>query len=130
MRATFDDLIGRFESGAAFEEAYAVMRDDFVRRRRPQIAGSILASYPVVEADTRLVMRPNLAWRLAEDDKGLELLANGRTMRFRPDERQALERALSGEPFGAADLGGRLDGERALGLARRLAEAVLVMKQA
>jgi hypothetical protein len=75
-------------------------------------------------------MRPNLAWRLAEDDKGLELLANGRTMRFRPDERQGLERALSGEPFGAADLGGRLDGERALGLARRLAEAVLVMKLA
>lgn len=130
MRATFDDLIGRFESGAAFEEAYAVMRDDFVRRRRPQIAGSILGPCPVVKADTRLVMRPNLAWRLAEDDKGLELLANGRTMRFRPDERQALERALSGEPFGAADLGGRLDGERALGLARRLVEAVLVMKRA
>jgi hypothetical protein len=76
------------------------------------------------------VLRPHLAWRLGDDGKGLELLANGRTMRFPADERQALERVLTGQAFAPADLEGKLDGKRALGLARRLAEAVLVVPQA
>jgi len=98
-----------------------------VRRRRPHIAGSIVAPRPPVDAQSQLVMRPNLVWRLAKDGKELELLANGRTMRFPMEEQRALERALSGEPFVAADLEGPLNGERALGLARRLVEAVLVV---
>ena len=129
LRATFDDLIARISNGVDFDEALAVMRDDFVRRRRPQIAGSIVTPRQPVERETRLVLRPNLAWRLGEDDKGLELLANGRTLRFPKDERQALEHVLLGQPFGVADLEDELDGKRALGLARRLAEAVLVLPE-
>jgi ribosomal protein L16 Arg81 hydroxylase len=130
VRATFDDLVARIAGGVDFDAALAVMRDDFVRRRRPQIDGSIVTPRQLVEPDTRLVLRPNLAWRLGEDDKGLELLANGRTLRFPVEERGALERALTGRPFGAADLEGALDSERALGLARRLADAVLVLPEA
>jgi hypothetical protein len=105
------------------------MRDDFVRRRRPQIAGAIIEPHPRVDARTRLVARPHMAWRLAEGDKGLEMIANGRTLRFSQGERAALERALSGEAFSAADLEKPLAPEDALNLARRLAEAVLVVPE-
>jgi ribosomal protein L16 Arg81 hydroxylase len=127
MRARFEDLVARIAAGVDFDEAFAVMRDDFVRRRRPQIGGSILSPRPAVERDTQLAIRPHLIWRLATDGKGLELLANGRTMRFPTEERAALERALSGEAFSARDLEGSLEPERALGLARRLAAGVLVV---
>ena len=127
MRATFDDLFGRLAGNAQFDEALAVMRDDFVRRRRPHIAGAIKDPRQPVAHDTQLVLRPSLVWRLAQDDKGLELLANGRTLRFTNEEQSALERALSGESFCPDDLTGNLDGERALRLARHLAASVLVV---
>jgi len=130
LRATFNDLVGRLAGGVVFEEAFAVMRDDFVRRRRPHIAGSIVAPRPPVDAQSQLVMRPNLVWRIAKDGEELELLANGRTMKFPMEEQGALERALSGEPFVSAGLEGPLNGERALALARRLVEAVLVVPSA
>lgn len=122
MRATFDDLMNRLADRATMDPALAVLRDDFVRRRRPHIDGAVLMPRPAVEAATRLVARPSLVWRLAQDDKGLELLANGRTLRFPTEDRQALEQALSGEPFTA----GELPNERPLELARHLVNSVLV----
>ncbi len=122
MRTTFDDLMARLADNATMDPALAVLRDDFVRRRRPHIDGAVLAPRPPVEATTRLVARPSLVWRLAQDEKGLELLANGRTLRFPAEDRDALELALSGEPFTAGDL----PNKRALELARHLVNSVLV----
>ena len=122
MRETFCDLMSRLADRATMDPALAVLRDDFVRRRRPHIDGAVLTPRPAVEAATRLIARPSLVWRLAQDDKGLELLANGRTLRFPAEDRQALEQALSGEPFTA----GELPNKRPLELARHLVNSVLV----
>ncbi len=127
MRAAFDDLAGRLAGNVSFDEAFVALRDDFVRRRRPDTEDAICTPRQVIEATTRLIARPSLVWRLVEDEKGLELLANGRTLRFPVDDRRALEQALSGEPFSIADLAGERDMKRGLDLARHLASSVLVV---
>ncbi|MEM7120830.1 MAG: cupin domain-containing protein [Pseudomonadota bacterium] len=123
MRDTFEELMAWLADHATMDPALAVMRDDFVRRRRPHIDGAVLTPRPVVQATTQLVARPHLVWRLAQDDKGLELLANGRTLRFPVEDREAIKLALSGETFVAGDL----PNIRPLELARYLVNSVLVV---
>ncbi len=127
MRSTFDDLVGRLAGNAGLDEALAVLTDDFIRRRRPHIEGAIHTPRPVIEATSRLIARPSLVWRLTEGTKGMELLANGRTLQFPADDRQALEIALSGEPFLVSDLAGERPMKRALDLAHHLVSSVLVV---
>lgn len=101
-RAQFEALIGLVGENAEMDGAFDLLADAFIRARRPNVRGLITAAAP---AGGRYRKRPFVPWNAAEDDEGrIVLIGAGGDILFAAADGDALERALSGEPFSAADL--------------------------
>jgi hypothetical protein len=77
---------------------------DFLRERRPQVAGVIAGGAASLQAGGLFRIRPLLCCRLADDDGQLALIGPGTDLHFDRGDAEALTRALSGAPFGLQDL--------------------------
>lgn len=102
--AVFRRLVEMLPARARLDNAFELMVDSFIRSREPDVAGAVLAGGLPLDPAARFVARPACPWRLAEDGDELVLIAPGGDLNFKPADRAALARALTGEPFGQADL--------------------------
>jgi ribosomal protein L16 Arg81 hydroxylase len=104
-QAHFERLLGLVAEKAELDGAFDLLADGFVRARRPDVAGVILHGPP--RRGERFRRRPFVPWNVAEDEEGrIVLVGPGGDLAFDPADGDALERALSGEPFLAEDLPG------------------------
>jgi len=124
-RGYFRELARSIGDKAQMDAAFELSMDNWIRSRAPNTLGAIVdVSRPVGEGD-RFAARRFAPWRLAEDGDKLVVIAAGGDVDFTHEERPALERALSGEPFGLADL----DREDAEAMVRRLQAFGLVERR-
>ena len=101
----FDEIINTISDKAEMDSAFDLLADNFIRARQPNVSGVITASRTAPRPDDRYRRRRYAPWNVAEDDDGkLVLIGPGGDLDFTPAEGDALERALSGAPFVAADL--------------------------
>ncbi len=100
----FDELINIISDKAQMDSAFDLMADNFVRARQPNVSGVILASRTAPTSDDRYRRRRYAPWNIADDEGKLVLIGPGGDLDFTAEEGDALEHALSGAPFVAADL--------------------------
>src|SRR5205085_7766387 len=102
-RLHFDELIKQISADASMDGAFDLLADNFVRGRRPNVSGVISAS-ATTRPDDRYRRRRFVPWNVADDEGKLILIGPGGDLEFKAEEGDALDIALSGEPFTAADL--------------------------
>jgi lysine-specific demethylase/histidyl-hydroxylase NO66 len=103
-RAHFDILRKEIADHAGMDGAFDLLADNFVRGRRPNVAGVIAtAGTGSLETD-RFRRRRFVPWNVADDEGKLVLIGPGGDSQFEADDGDALDVALSGAPFTAADL--------------------------
>ena len=84
--------------------AFDLLADNFIRGRRPNVGGLIAtAGSGSLESD-RFRRRRFVPWNVADDEGKLVLIGPGGDTTFEADDGDALDIALSGAPFTAADL--------------------------
>ena len=98
--ARFAELAALIGAKVRMDNAFEAIGDDFLRGTRPDLAGVIAAPFPA----GRYRARPVAGWRLAADGEALVLIGPGGDIGFAADDAPALERALGGAAFAAADL--------------------------
>jgi len=86
--------------------ALARLTDDYLRDRRPQVAGVFAASFGA-GGQRRYRARPAVQWRLRGGEPDLVLVGPGGDLRFDAEQGRALELALSGAAFAPGDLPAR-----------------------
>jgi hypothetical protein len=100
----FATLTAKIGDKARMEGAFDLLADNFIRDRRPKLAG-VIAATPNVPGEGDLYHRRRLVpWQLADDDGRLVLVGPGGDLSFDDGDGEALECALSGEPFAVPDL--------------------------
>jgi hypothetical protein len=103
-RAIFERLARLIGDKAGMDGAFDLLADNFLRGRRPNVSGVISASAePPREADLYR-RRRFVPWNVADDEGKLVLIGPGGDLDFAAEDGDALDIALSGQPFGAADL--------------------------
>jgi len=102
-RRHFESLTRLIAGKASMDGAFDLMADNFVRARRPNVAGVIARAQAVAEGD-RFRRRRFLPWNVADDEGKLVLIGPGGDLVFEAGDGDALDLALSGAPFAAADL--------------------------
>jgi hypothetical protein len=102
-RLHFDKLIKQISEEASMDGAFDLLADNFVRGRRPNVSG-VISSFAVARPDDRYRRRRFVPWNVADDDGKLILIGPGGDLEFKAEEGDALDIALSGEEFTAADL--------------------------
>jgi len=102
-RAYFDKLKALIADKAEMDGAFDLLADNFLRGRRPNVAGVILAAGTAKEGD-RYRRRRFVPWNVADDEGKLVLVGPGGDLEFAAEDGDALDVALSGAPFAAADL--------------------------
>lgn len=102
-RAHFGKLIEAIAAGASMDSAFDLLADNFIRGRRPNVSGVISAS-AVTGAGDRYRRRRFVPWNVADDEGKLVLIGPGGDVDFKAEDGDALDIALSGAPFTAADL--------------------------
>lgn len=87
------------------DPALDLIGDAFIRSRAADNRGAVRDAGRTIGGENFRLHR-HAPFRIAEDDKGIVLIAPGGELNFPPETRAALERALDGTPFTAADVGG------------------------
>jgi lysine-specific demethylase/histidyl-hydroxylase NO66 len=103
-RRHFDALIATVSEKASMDSAFDLMADNFIRSRRPNLAGVIMQHPPVPQPDDRFRRRRFVPWNAADDEGALVIVGPGGDLAFTEADGDALDVALSGAPFGEADL--------------------------
>lgn len=103
-RKHFAGLLEQVATKASMDGAFDLLADNFVRGRRPNLAGVIMADPPVPQPDDRYRRRRFVPWNVAGDEGALVLIGPGGEVRFEEADGDALDIALSGEAFAQADL--------------------------
>jgi lysine-specific demethylase/histidyl-hydroxylase NO66 len=103
-RRQFDALIRTVSEKASMDSAFDLMADNFIRSRRPNLAGVIMQHPPVPQPGDRFRRRRFVPWNPAEDEGALVIVGPGGDMQFKAEDGDALDIALSGSPFAEADL--------------------------
>lgn len=101
----FDELVGLIGAKASMDNAFNLMADNFLRGRRPNVAGVIASAAEGIRPSDRFRRRRFVPWNVADDEGKLVLLGPGGDLEFKAEDGDALDIALSGEPFRASDLG-------------------------
>lgn len=118
-RDHFRALVADLPMRARIDGALDLLTEQFIRSREPDVLGAVEGgSSP---PGLRYQARPSL-WRLLDEDGGLRLIAPGGDLTFSRAPRAVIERALSGAPFAAGDMGP----DQADELIRRLTVAGLI----
>lgn len=115
-RLQFDKLVKLIGAEATMDSAFDLLADNFLRGRRPNVAGVISASATAPAEGDRYRRRRFVPWNVADDEGKLVLIGPGGDLDFNAEDGDALDIALSGKPFTAADL----DCKDAPGLIRTL----------
>jgi ribosomal protein L16 Arg81 hydroxylase len=102
-RGHFDRLIKQIGEEAGMDSAFDLLADNFLRGRRPNVSG-VISSSSVAKPDDRYRRRRYAPWNVADDEGKLILIGPGGDLEFNADEGDALDVALSGDAFSAADL--------------------------
>jgi bifunctional lysine-specific demethylase and histidyl-hydroxylase NO66 len=102
-RRHFDTLTRLIASKASMDNAFDLLADNFVRARRPNVSGVIATAHAAKPGD-RFRRRRFVPWNVADDEGKLVLIGPGGDLDFRAEDGDALEIALSGAPFTAAEL--------------------------
>ncbi len=102
--ARFRELARTVGEKAQMDAAMDLSVDNWIRSRAPNTRGAIVDVSRELTPEDRFTARRFIPWRMAEDGDKLVVIAAGGDVDFGPDDRLALDRALSGEPFGLADL--------------------------
>jgi len=103
-QAQFDRLRREIADKAGMDGAFDLLADNFVRGRRPNVSGVISAGVSGPQEGDRFRRRRFVPWNVADDDGKLVLIGPGGDLDFDAAEGDALDIALSGAPFAAADL--------------------------
>jgi len=103
-RRHFNHLTRLIGDKASMDSAFDLLADNFVRGRKPNVSGVIGAAHKLSPGD-RFRRRRFVPWNVADDDGKLVLIGPGGDLDFTPEEGDALDIALSGRPFTAAELG-------------------------
>jgi lysine-specific demethylase/histidyl-hydroxylase NO66 len=103
-RAHFDKLRQEIADNASMDSAFDLLADNFVRGRRPNVSGVISAAVSGPQDGDRYRRRRFVPWNVADDEGKLVLIGPGGDLDFNADDGDALDVALSGAPFVAADL--------------------------
>ena len=103
-RAQFDRLRREIADKASMESAFDLLADNFVRGRRPNVSGVIASAVSGPQEGDRFRRRRFVPWNVADDEGKLVLIGPGGDLEFDAEEGDALDIALSGAPFSAADL--------------------------
>ncbi|MEA3031551.1 MAG: bifunctional lysine-specific demethylase and histidyl-hydroxylase [Sphingomonadales bacterium] len=103
-RTLFDKLKREIADHASMDSAFDLLADNFVRGRRPNVSGVISAAVAGPQEGDRYRRRRFVPWNVADDEGKLVLIGPGGDLSFEADEGDALDVALSGAPFTAADL--------------------------
>ncbi len=99
-RRQFDELVDLVSDSAGMDGAFDVMADSFLRARRPNVSGTVLNPRPAADAGARFRRRRFVPWNVAADEEGrIVLIGPGGDIAFAQEDGDALETALSGEPF-------------------------------
>lgn len=103
-RVHFDTLRQEIAANASMDSAFDLLADNFVRGRRPNVSGVISAAVSGPQEGDRYRRRRFVPWNVADDEGKLVLIGPGGDLDFGADDGDALDVALSGAPFAAADL--------------------------
>jgi bifunctional lysine-specific demethylase and histidyl-hydroxylase NO66 len=104
-RAHLKKLALDLANDVQLDPALDLLADTFIRSRASDNRGAIRdATRPIALTD-QYQAQSFAPFRIAEDGDKLVIIAAGGELDFTPDQRPALERALSGVPFTPADLG-------------------------
>jgi len=103
-RVHFDRLRKEIAEKASMDSAFDLLADNFVRGRRPNVSGVISAAVSGPQEGDRYRRRRFVPWNVADDEGKLVLIGPGGDLDFEADDGDALDIALSGAPFTAADL--------------------------
>ena len=103
-RAHFDRLRAEIADKASMDSAFDLLADNFVRGRRPNVSGVISAAVSGPQEGDRYRRRRFVPWNVADDEGKLVLIGPGGDLDFDAEDGDALDVALSGAPFTAADL--------------------------
>jgi bifunctional lysine-specific demethylase and histidyl-hydroxylase NO66 len=104
-RAQLKTLAQHLAAEVQLDPALDLLADTFIRSRASDNRGAVRdAARPIGEND-KYQAQAFAPFRIAEDGDKLVIIAAGGELDFQPDQRAALERALNGEVFTAAQLG-------------------------
>jgi ribosomal protein L16 Arg81 hydroxylase len=103
-REYFDHLVDLISEHASMDGAFDLMADNFIRSRRPNVAGTIATHPQPPQPGDRYRRRRLVPWNVADDEGKIVLIGPGGDVSFSGDDGDALDIALSGEPFTLADL--------------------------
>ena len=103
-QAIFNRLMAILPERAKMDGAFDLMVDNFLRSRDPDVGGAVLSASRPLDPAATYVLKPTAPWRLAEDGDNLVIITAGGDLEIKPNEQAPYRRALSGEPFGRADL--------------------------
>lgn len=103
-REQFAALTRLIAERAEMEPALELMAATFLSERRPHVAGVIAAGRDAIRDGARFRRRPLVPWRLEDRGGAPTLVGPGGDLLFDSGDREALERALGGEPFHLQDL--------------------------
>lgn len=110
---------------AQLDPALDLLGDSFIRSRAGDNRYAVRDAAKGVRADEKFRARPLSPYRIAEDADTLVVIGPGGELKFAPDVRVALERALNGKTFSPSDLEGAND---ALGMTARLLAYGLIVR--
>jgi ribosomal protein L16 Arg81 hydroxylase len=95
----FDHLKALIATKAGMDGAMDLLADNFLRERRPNLAGVIAATPNVPREGVLYRRRPLVPWQVADDGGRLVLIGPGGDVNLDDHDGDALDIALSGEPF-------------------------------
>ncbi|WP_114951084.1 cupin domain-containing protein [Sphingosinicella terrae] len=104
-RRHFDKLTALIAEKASMDGAFDLLADNFLRGRRPNVAGLVASAHRFTPED-RFRRRRFVPWNVADDDGKIVLIGPGGDLDFKAEDGDALDIALSGEPFRADALPG------------------------
>ncbi|MEQ1490862.1 MAG: cupin domain-containing protein [Terricaulis sp.] len=102
-RAHLKNLARALADNVALDPALDLMVDTFIRSRAADNRGALRDVADIVASD-RFQARPRAPFRIAEDGDDIIVVSPGGELKFAPDQRVALERALNGSEFGLDDI--------------------------
>lgn len=104
-RAHLRSLASALANDVQLDPALDLLVDAFIRSRAADNRGAIVGAACAVTPDDVFRRQPFAPYRIAEDGDNIVLIAPGGELTFKPPQRAALERALSGAAFSPAALG-------------------------
>lgn len=98
-RATLKSLAEELAKELQLDPALDLMADTFIRSRAADNRGAIAEAARPIGANETFRARAYVPFRIAEDTKGVVVIAPGGELMFAPALKEAVERALNGAAF-------------------------------